>query len=86
MKTVVYLVCNSRGVDRITKKRAPDLHGGEVAVKLTVNIPDKAFRTPFAEADLTIPETAVIHPTVDISIEDDLLPDSYDLELEVLKV
>lgn len=73
MKTTVYLVCNSRGVDRITKKREPDLHGGEVAIKLTLTIPDKAFRTPFAEATLDVPETSIILPTVEISIEDDLL-------------
>lgn len=64
MKTTVYLVCNSRGVDRITKKREPVMYAGEVAIKLSVSIPDSAFRSPLAEAVLEVQEEHLIVPPV----------------------
>jgi hypothetical protein len=58
-------------VDRITKKRAPLLRGGEVAVKLTVQISDKNFRSPLVAAHLVVDDSFVIQPEVDITVEEE---------------
>lgn len=44
MKEIVYLIVNSRKVERMNKS-LPDLRRGEIAVKLTVNVKDKCFGT-----------------------------------------
>lgn len=77
MKSTIYLIANSRGVDRITKKKAPSMHAGEVAVKLTVEIANENFRQPMAEAELVIDDRHVIQPTVEVTVE---LPEKDDDE------
>ena len=70
MKSTVYLVCDERGVTRLVKKRLPALHGGEVAIKLTVDIPDGAFRPTLADALLKVDEDHIIKaPPVSVTTE-----------------
>lgn len=72
MKSKVYIVADRRGVQRMTKN-PPDLFRGELAVALTVNIPDNVFRDPVLSAALDVPESAVIHPEIAISVGQDIL-------------
>lgn len=70
MKDTIYLVLNSRRVDRMLHTRLPKLKGGEVAVKLTVRVDDSNFRTPLATGELNIPDDLIIHqPEVEIEVE-----------------
>ena len=70
MKSTVYLVCDERGVSRLVKKRVPVLHGGEVAIKLTVEIPSGAFRPTLADALLKVDEDHIVKgPPVDVTLE-----------------
>lgn len=72
MRDTVYLVLNSRRVDRMLRTRLPKLKGGEVAVKLKVEVSDSNFRTPLATADLVIPNELIIsQPEVDIEVEEE---------------
>lgn len=72
MKAKVYLVASRSGVLRMTKN-PPDLFRGELAVALSVTIPDTAFREPILSATMEVPESAVIHPTIEVSAEQDVL-------------
>lgn len=70
MRDTVYLVLNSRRVDRMLRTRLPKLKGGEVAVKLTVDVDNSNFRTPLANVELLIPNELIIsQPEVDIEVE-----------------
>lgn len=72
MRDTVYLVLNSRRVDRMLRTRLPKLKGGEVAVKLAIEVDDSNFRTPLAVAELLIPDDLIVHqPEVEISIEEE---------------
>lgn len=68
MQTTAFLTVNKRGSVRLTK-RAPDLYAGEVAIRLSVSVPDAAFRTPFAEAHIEVPEGFVIKPEIEVWLE-----------------
>jgi hypothetical protein len=53
MKEVIYLVVSRNKVERMTKN-LPAIGRGEVPVKVTVTIEDKAFRTPVIEKEVYI--------------------------------
>lgn len=53
MREVIWLVITPDRVDRMTK-RAPGVHRGEIAVKVTVEVPRTAFRPPVVERTLLI--------------------------------
>lgn len=79
MKDAAFLIFNKRGLVRMTKgKRSPSwgprqrpaLNAGEYAVLVSVSIPDKVFApTPTPEATVTVPESMVIEPPVEVSVE-----------------
>jgi hypothetical protein len=60
-----YLVFSAHGVLRMTRS-APDLKGGEHAVRITLKVPGSTFARIFPEATVTVPESAVITPKVDV--------------------
>lgn len=68
MKDTVFLVADENGVTRMTK-RAPALYRNEVAVKLTVSVPDSAFRSLAVTASLDVPEDRVIRPEITLDIQ-----------------
>lgn len=68
VKTRMFLTVNARGSARVTKSRPPS-KAGEVSVLLNLTIPDEAFRSPFVEAHLEVPEGFVIKPDVSVWIE-----------------
>lgn len=53
MKEVIYLVVNSKKVERLTRN-LPDLKRGEVPVKLTLIVDPKAFRVPTIDKEVYI--------------------------------
>lgn len=72
MKDTIYLVLNQRRVDRMLHTRLPKLKGGEVAVKVTVEVGDSNFRTPLARAELSIPDDLIIHqPEVVVDVTEE---------------
>ncbi len=68
MKTTFYVTVNQRGSARLTK-RMPDVVAGEVTARFTISIDDKAFRTPFADVNVEIPEGYVIKPEIEAWLE-----------------
>lgn len=53
MKTTGYLNINRRGTARFTKNRV-GLNWDEVAVKISLEVPDELFKRPFIEATITV--------------------------------
>lgn len=68
MKDTCYLTLTKRGVKKMTKSM-PKLAGGEVAVKVTVEVPDEHFRDPYVEAFLKLTEEHLTTPQVDVGVE-----------------
>jgi hypothetical protein len=68
MKDTCHLVLSVDGIKRMTKG-AGSLQRGEVSVKIAVSIADICFGTPTVSASIDIPESAVIHPRVDVQVE-----------------
>lgn len=56
---------NGAKLERITQKRPTSLNNGERAFRLAITIPSEVF-APFAEVLVTVPESAVIEPQVEV--------------------
>jgi hypothetical protein len=69
MKDTVFLAVDRSGVVRMTK-RWPSLSRDEIGVKITVNVPDTAFRSPVIAASLDVPEDRTIQPDIDITVDE----------------
>lgn len=69
MKDAVYLVADANGVVRMTK-RQPSLYRQEVAVKVTVSIPDNCFRSWVFGASVEVPDDRVIQPEISVEAEE----------------
>lgn len=66
MKDKIYLIANASGVVRHTK-RYPSMSRDEIAVAVTIAIPDSAFRSPVLSVALDVPDGHVIQPTVELN-------------------
>lgn len=53
MKEVVYLVVSKNKVERMTKTM-PNIYRGEIPVKLTVTVTDKAFSPPTLDQEVIV--------------------------------
>jgi hypothetical protein len=53
MRETIYLVISRHKVERMTKN-LPDLHRGEIPVKLRVEVADTAFREPVIERHIEV--------------------------------
>jgi hypothetical protein len=71
MRDTVYLILDAWAVRRITK-RVPDLGRTEVAIKLTVTVPDSCFRSPLMSAEIDAPADRVIEPKCEVTIEQEV--------------
>ena len=80
MKDTCYLVLQHRGkhpssakfsIIRAAKNR-PKLRGDELALKLTVMLPDNAFRCHFLQADIAVEERHIVRPKAAVSVEEPL--------------
>ena len=69
MKDSCYIVLSEYGIERMTKRQA-SLKRGEVAVRISLTVSDKAFAEPAITAQITIPDTAIIRPDVDVVVDD----------------
>lgn len=70
-----YLCLKKKGYYQLTARltqKSPALQAGEVAVKLSVKVPDALFTTPQLRADIQIPESAVTPPTLDAVVLDNV--------------
>lgn len=56
---------------RLTNK-SPSLVSGEVAIKVTVNVPDALFERPQLQARIVVPESAVSKPVIDATVIDNI--------------
>jgi hypothetical protein len=68
MNTTFHVTVNSRGAARLTKGK-PAMFAGEVTIKVTVKVPDSAFRNPFAETTIEIPEGFIMKPEIEAWLE-----------------
>lgn len=53
MKDVIYLIVNRSGVQGM-RKSLPQVHRGEIPVKINVTVPEGAFTTPVLEQHITV--------------------------------
>lgn len=68
----------------------PALQANEVAVKVTLSIPDAIFKKPALEAQITIPESAVSKPTISAEVVDNVeqiikQQTGFDVKLEIIE-
>lgn len=68
MKDVVYLILNRRGAAAL-RKCVPSLASGEIAIRLAISVPNAAFDKFIPRVAIDVPETAVIHPDLEITVE-----------------
>lgn len=57
---------------RITSGKPKSLQSGEVAIKLTVQVPNSLFTTPQFQAKVTIPEGSLTPPVLDATVVDNV--------------
>lgn len=69
MKDTIFLTCNRSGIVSM-RKNAPYLNRGEIAVKLTLTVPSAIFESYIPSVEVSIPESAVIRPSVEVMIEE----------------
>jgi hypothetical protein len=67
MRHVFFLVFGKRGIKKAMKRR-PTLNNGEVAVKITAEISDRFFERMIPSAVMSIPDSHVIEPRIDMTI------------------
>ncbi|PPQ42119.1 hypothetical protein [Rhodopseudomonas palustris] len=53
-------------------ERLPSLDSGEVAIKVTAELPDALFRKPLLEAKITVPADKVSPAKIDASVADNI--------------
>lgn len=68
VKDTCFLIFDKSGIRRMTK-RAPDLAGGEIAVRVTATVDNRHFRS-FIDADLELGEQHLVHPSVEFEVEE----------------
>jgi hypothetical protein len=68
MKDTCYLVINKRGIQKMYKNAPPHLVG-EIAVKLNLNIPDKAFEPARFEGTISIDKDSVKESIYELEFE-----------------
>ncbi|GHH09207.1 hypothetical protein GCM10008023_05560 [Sphingomonas glacialis] len=69
MKDSCYIVLSEYGIERMTKRQG-SLKRNEVAVKVNLSIADSVFAEPAISAAIVIPASAVIHPDIEVTVED----------------
>lgn len=72
MKDVIFLVATRRGIAKMTKS-LPQLRGDEIPVKLTVMIPESAFRTPVIEKTVEVGDWRSGTDLADVEFRQDII-------------
>lgn len=60
------------GAIRLTKNKPPRLAGNEIAVKLSLDIPDGLFLKPTLEASVSIPDSAALGTVITAEVQDNI--------------
>lgn len=69
IKDTCYLVMSEYCIQRMTKRQG-GLKRGEVAVRVSLVVPESCFAEPDVSATIDVPESAVIRPRVEVRVED----------------
>ncbi|MFZ5737690.1 MAG: hypothetical protein ACOY6K_12500 [Pseudomonadota bacterium] len=67
-------------------ERLPSLDSGEVAIKVTAELPDALFRKPLLEAKISVPVDKVSPATIDASVADnitDIVRQNLGIDLQI---
>ena len=64
-----FIVFSEYGVERMTKNKGM-LKKGEVSVRVQIQVPTRCFQQPDISAIITVPESAVNKPNVDVWIDE----------------
>lgn len=67
MKTQFYLITNARGSVRTTKTN-PDLKWDEVAVHLSLDLPQILFQRPQLQGSINVKESQVLPHKIDVDV------------------
>lgn len=70
-----YLIVKPKGWSNLSARlasRVPALASDEIAVKLSVKVPDALFKRPQLQASILIPESAVTAPVVTATVLDNV--------------
>lgn len=71
MITRVWLVINSKGSVRVSKK-PPKINGNEISIGLNLNIPNAIFERPRLVANVTIPDELVKEEILSTTVIDNI--------------
>lgn len=71
MKTSFYLVVNDRGTTKTVKTR-PNLAYNEVAIAVTLQLPNSLFQKPQLNASIVVPDEAVAPQTIQADMADNI--------------
>lgn len=80
MKLTGYLIIGRNKAMRVTKT-APRLAGSEIALNLTLTIPDRFFTRPTADIVITIPEDAVLPTEAAVEVISERVADALQLNV-----
>lgn len=67
MKDAIYIIMERSGARRMTKSR-PKLNGGQIAIRLRLEVSNKFFDRFMPEAFISIPDDVVIEPEVEVDL------------------
>jgi len=70
-----YLILKAKGyygLSARTTSKAPALAKDEVAVKLSIRVPDALFKRPQLQASIRVPESAVSAPVISAEVLDNV--------------
>lgn len=67
MNDQIYLVITRTAIT-VMRRTRPNLYPGEIAIRLTINVPDSAFDSVIP-AEITLEEDHIIKPTITIEIK-----------------
>ncbi len=74
MRDSAFLIIEKGGIQMLRKNR-PDLHAGQVAVKVHVDVADEYFDRYIPQAHLTLAEEDILTPTIDVTVESPMNPE-----------
>lgn len=79
----------ARGYKIMTRvtERQPSLAAGEVAMRVTCDLPDALFQRPMLSAKITIPKDKVSPATIDASVADniaEIIQQNLGIDLKIL--
>lgn len=93
MKLKRYLIIGkgARSISVRVTQTSPALKGNEIAMLLSITIPDRLFQKPQLQAEITIPESAVTKKVLSAEIIDNVesiirQSSEIDLQLKIIDV